>query len=128
MSVHAPTLAFMEPSPVTGMDALWTELPEQRRPFEIVLIAPREDRGEPLVPRALPPEVLGCWSADQVIVSAIVLAPGPTAALAAVEALAPELTRAAGAAVTVRAADPRADPSIFSAGDAATGSSRVIGG
>jgi hypothetical protein len=60
MSVYAPTLAVMDLSPVVGMDALWTDLPEQRQPFEIALIVPREDRGEPLVPRALPTEVLGC--------------------------------------------------------------------
>jgi hypothetical protein len=128
MSVPAPTLTFMDPPTVVGMDALWAELPEQRRPYEIVLVAPREDTGEPLVPRALPPEVLGCWSADQVIVSAIVPASGPTAAIAAVEALVPELTRAAGTAVTVRAADARGMASVVSEGDAATGSPRVIGG
>jgi hypothetical protein len=88
------------------MDALWPELPEQRRPFEVVVTAPREDRDEPPVPRALPPQVLGCWSADQVTVSATVLASHPSAAVAAVEALVPELTCAAGVAVTVRAAGP----------------------
>jgi hypothetical protein len=110
------------------MDALWPDLPEQRSLFEIVLIVPREDKGEPLVPRALPPEVLGCWSADRVIVSATVLASDPARAVAAVEALVPELTRAAGAAVTVRVADARGRAPVVSEGDAATGSTRVIGG
>jgi hypothetical protein len=105
MSAHAPTLTFMEPLPVAGLAVLWGELPGHRRPFEVVLIVPREDENEPLVPRVLPPEVLGCWSADQVIVSAAVLASGPTGAIAAVESLVPELTRSAGASVTVRAAD-----------------------
>jgi hypothetical protein len=121
-------MTFMDNSPVAGMGALWTELPEQRRPFEIVLVVPREDKGEPLVPRTLPPEVLGCWSAHQVIVSAIVLASGPTAAIAAVEALIPDLTRAAGAAVKVRAADARGKTAPFPARDATTGSSPIIGG
>ena len=58
---------------------------------------------------ALPPEVLGCWSADQVIVSARVLAPRPAAAVAVAEALVPELTRAAGG-VAVRATDASARP------------------
>jgi hypothetical protein len=73
------------------MDTLWPELPSQRRPFEVMMTAPREDGGDPLVPRALPPEVLSCWSADQVIVSVTVLASRPSAAVAAVEALVPEL-------------------------------------
>ena len=87
------------------MDALWPGLPDHRRPFEVVVTAPRADGGEPLVPRALPPEVLGCWSADQVIVSAVVLASRADAAVATVTALIPELTCAAGAEVKVRAAD-----------------------
>jgi hypothetical protein len=45
--------------------------------------------------------VLGCWSADQVTVSATVLASRPATAVATVEALMPELTGAAGMAVTV---------------------------
>jgi hypothetical protein len=91
MSVHAPTVTFMDPSPTVNMHALWPELPGQRRPFEVVVSVPREDGGEPLVPRLMPPEVLSCWSADQVIVSATVLASRPAAAVAAVEALVPEL-------------------------------------
>jgi hypothetical protein len=119
MSVRALTVAYMDSSPVVSIEALWPELPEQRRPFEVMLTAPREDRDEPLVPRALPPEVLGCWSADQVTVSATVLAPRPSAAVAAVEALVPELAGAAGVDVTVRAAEKApAGP----AADAATGS------
>jgi hypothetical protein len=66
----------MDPSPIVSMDALWPELPGQRRPFEVVVTVPREDGGEPLVPHAMPPEVLSCWSADQVIVSATVLRSG----------------------------------------------------
>jgi hypothetical protein len=47
------------------------------------------------VPRALPPEVLGCWSADKVIASATVLTSRPSAAVAAVETLVPEVTSTA---------------------------------
>jgi hypothetical protein len=39
----------MDPSPIVSMDALWPELPGQRRPFEVVVTVPREDGGEPLV-------------------------------------------------------------------------------
>jgi hypothetical protein len=46
------------------MDALWPEVAGQPRSFEIVVTVAR-DGGEPLVPQTLPPEVLGCWSADQ---------------------------------------------------------------
>ena len=67
------------------------------------MTVPRGDGGEPLVPRVLPPEVLGCWSADQVTASVTVLASRPSGAVAAVEALVPELARSAGAVVTVRA-------------------------
>jgi hypothetical protein len=56
------------------------------------------------VPRALPPEVLGCWSPTQVVASVTVLAARPSSAVAAAEVLIPELTRAAGAVVTVNAA------------------------
>ena len=56
------------------------------------------------MPRVLPPEVLGCWSADQVVASVTVLAWRPSSAVAAVEALLPELARSADAVVTVRAA------------------------
>jgi len=77
--------------------------------------------GEPLVPRALPPEVLGCWSAAEVIVSVTVLTSRPSAAVAAVEALVPEVTRAEGAAVTVRAAYAGGKAPGVSQADAATG-------
>jgi hypothetical protein len=93
--------------PIAGShmrDALWPELAGQRRAFEVVVTVPRGDGGEPLVPRALPPEVLGCWSADQVAASVAVLAARPSGAVAAAEALVPELTWSAGAVVTVRAA------------------------
>jgi hypothetical protein len=86
------------------MDALWTGLAEQRRPFEVVVTVGREDGGEPVVPRELPPEVLGCWSATQVVASVTVLAAQPSSAAAAGEELIPELARAAGAVVTVKAA------------------------
>jgi hypothetical protein len=89
---------------VVSMDALWPELAGQRRVFEVVVTVPREDGGEPLVPRALPPGVLGCWSADQVVASVSVLGSRPSRAVTAVEALVPELAQAAGAVVTVRAA------------------------
>lgn len=102
MSVLAPTVTFMDPLHIVSMDALWPELPGQCRPYEVVLTVPREDGGEPLVPRALPTEVLCCWSADQVMVSVTVLASRPAAAVAAVEALVPELTCAPGAVVAIR--------------------------
>jgi hypothetical protein len=57
-----------------------------------------------------------------------VLAAGPTAAVAAVDALVPELTRAVGAALTVRATDARGKAPVVPEEDAATGSPRVIGG
>ena len=104
MSVHPLTVAVVDTPLVVSMDALWPEMAGQRRAFEVVVAVPREDGGEPLVPRALPPEVLGCWSADQVVASVTVLCSGPSRAIAAVEALMPELARAAGAVVTVRGA------------------------
>ena len=96
------TVATIYTAPVVTMEALWPELPEQCRPYNVLLTVPREDKGEPLVPRELPSEVLGCWSADTVTVSATVLASRPSRAVAAVEALVPELAEATGAAVTVR--------------------------
>jgi hypothetical protein len=48
--------------------------------------------------------VIGCWSADQVVVSVTVLASRPSGALAVSEVLVPELAGAAGAEVTIRAA------------------------
>ena len=85
------------------MEAPWPELAGQPRPFEVVVTVPRTDGGEPLVPYALPAAVLGCWSADRVIASVTVLAPGPSGAVAAAEVLMPELTRASRAALTVHA-------------------------
>jgi hypothetical protein len=64
----------MESVPVLNMDVLWPELAEQRGAFEVVVMVLREDGGEPFVPRTLPPEVVGCWSADQVVASMRVLA------------------------------------------------------
>ena len=92
----------MDTLPVVGIDALWPHLPEQRRPYEVVVTVPREDGGEPLVPRSLPAVVFGCWSATQVAASVTVLASRPSMAVAAAEALVPELAQAAGAAVTVK--------------------------
>jgi hypothetical protein len=86
----------MDPLPVVSMDALWPDLAEQRRPFEVVVTVSREDGGGPLVPRALPPEVLGCWSASQVVASVTVLTSRPSLAVAAAEALVPELPRPQG--------------------------------
>ena len=47
------------------------------QPFEVVLVVPRKDGGEPLVPRDLPAEVLACWFVDRVVVSATVTAARP---------------------------------------------------
>lgn len=77
-------------------------MPGQCHSYEVLLTVPREDKGEPLVPRELPPEVLGCWSADTVTVSATVAASRPSRAVAAVEALVPELAEAAGASAPGR--------------------------
>ena len=46
MSVHPLTVAVMDTTPVLSMDALWPDLAEQRRPFEVVVTVPREDSGE----------------------------------------------------------------------------------
>ena len=94
-----------------SVDALWPELVEQRRAFEVLMTVPREDGGEPFVPHALPRGVLGCRSADQVVASVTVLASRPSGAAAAAEALAPELARSAGAVVTVRTAETATLPS-----------------
>jgi hypothetical protein len=89
---------------VVTMDALWPDMPEQRRPYEVILTVPREDGGEALVPRTLPAVVLGCWSATQVVASVTVLAARPSTAVAAAEALVPDLAQATGVIVTVKAA------------------------
>jgi hypothetical protein len=70
---------------------------DHRHRGAVVVTVPREDRGEPLVPYALPPQVLACWSADQVIMSATAAAEWPSGAVEAVEALIPELAGALGA-------------------------------
>lgn len=44
--------AVMDSVPVVNIDVLWPELAEQRRAFEVVVTMPRQDGGEPLVPRA----------------------------------------------------------------------------
>jgi hypothetical protein len=91
LSAPRPSVAAMDSPPCA-----------RRRLFEVLVTVTREDGGEPLVPRPLPEDVLGCWSAGELTVSARVLALRPSRAVAAVEALVPELARAAGAAVTVR--------------------------
>jgi hypothetical protein len=75
---------------------MWPDMPEQRRPYEVMLTLPREDGGEALVPRTLPAVVLGCWSATQVVASVTVLAARPSVAVAAAEALIPDLAHASG--------------------------------
>jgi hypothetical protein len=82
-----------EPLVVT-MDALWPDMPGQRRPHEVVVT----------VPRSLPAVVLGCWSTTLVTAPVTVMAARPSLAGAAAGALMPELARAAGALVTVKAA------------------------
>jgi hypothetical protein len=91
---------------VVTMDALWPDMPEQRRPYEVVLTVAREDGGEPVVPRALPAVVLGCWSATQVVASVTVMAARPSMAVATAEALVPDLAQAVGVIVTVKAVPP----------------------
>lgn len=54
------------------------------------------------MPRSLRAVVFGCWSATQVVASVTVLASRPSMAVAAAEALVPELAQAAGAVVTVK--------------------------
>jgi hypothetical protein len=82
------------------MERLWPEQAGEQCPYKVVTTVPREDGGEPLVPYDLPPEVLACWSADQVTVSATMTASGPSRAVAALDALAPELAGASRASVT----------------------------
>jgi len=101
MLVSPVTVIHMDSSVVLGAGAPRPEF-VGRRLFEVVVTAPREDSGEPLVPRALPPEVLGCWAADRVSASVAMLTARASSAVAAAEALMPELAGAAGALVTVR--------------------------
>jgi hypothetical protein len=102
MSVRPLTVTVMD-TPVVSMEALWPDLPEERRTFEVVVTVAREDGGELPAPRALPPEVRGGWSAGQITVKATVRASSASRAVAVIEALVPELTRAVGATMTVRA-------------------------
>jgi hypothetical protein len=104
MSLPAPSVSIMDLPPVVSMTALWPELEDQQRPFEVVVTVPRADGGEPLVPCPLPPEVLGCWSAESVVMSVTVMATRKSAAVAAVEVLVPELAGAAEAEVRVKPA------------------------
>lgn len=90
-------------SPTVHLDILFPEIREQKRAYEVVVTVPRADGGEPLVPCTLPAEVLGCWSADQVVVSVTVMASTMSAAVAAVEVLVPDVAGAPRAEVTVRA-------------------------
>jgi hypothetical protein len=100
----------MDTAPVVRLDALWPELAEVRRPYEVVLTVPREDDGTPLTPTVLPEGVTGVWSAASVIVSVTVLASGPASAVAAAEVLVPDLARAPGAEVRVRQSGPHPIP------------------
>jgi hypothetical protein len=93
----------MDSPPVVSMEALWPELPDEHRRFEVVVTVAREDGGEIPAPRALPPEVRGWWSAGHATVKATVMASSASRAVAVMEALVPELTRAAGATVTAHA-------------------------
>lgn len=88
---------------VVRLNALFPEIIDEEREFAVTLTAPRPDDGEPLVPAVLPKGVLGCWSAESVIVSVNVMASRASGAVAAVEALLPDLARAAGASFEVRA-------------------------
>lgn len=72
------------------------ETSEQTRPFEIVMTVPREDSGQPFVSRPLPPGVSGAWSAKSVTISATLTAASASLAVAAIEALVPDLARAEG--------------------------------
>jgi hypothetical protein len=92
----------MEHPPAVTMEAVRPELASQWRLFEVVMTVPRSDGGEPLVPFTLSAGVLTCWSADEIIVSATVLAGRPSTALAAAEALMPELPEAAKVLITVQ--------------------------
>ena len=93
------------------MDALWPELAEHRHPFEVVMTCRARTVESPSCRTHLPRGVLGCWSADQVAASVKVLASRPSGAVAAAEALVPELAWSAGAVVTVRAAETATLPS-----------------
>ena len=99
----------MDAVPVVSMTALWPDLPEARRLYEVVISVPRDDEGGPLVPFSLPDGVVGCWSAGSATVSLTVRAARPSAAVAAAEVLAPDLANSGRAEVTVRPAggDPR---------------------
>jgi copper amine oxidase-like protein len=76
-------------------------------------------RRDALVPCSLPDGVVGCWSAGSATVSLTVRAARPSAAVAAAEVLAPDLTNSGRAEVTVRPAgrDPWS-PGAMTAGPA----------
>lgn len=93
----------MDATPVLRLNALFPEILDEDREFAVTLTSPRADDGEPLVPTVLPKGVLGCWSAGSVIVSVTVMASRASGAVAAVEALLPDLAGAAGASFEVRA-------------------------
>jgi hypothetical protein len=95
---------------VVRLDALWPELAELRRPYEVVLTVPREDSSGPMTPTVLPEGVMGVWSAASVVVSVTVLASRPSAAVAVAEVLVPGLARAPGAEMTVRPSGSHAVP------------------
>jgi hypothetical protein len=101
MSVSPVNVIYMDSSIVLGVGAPRPD-PAGRHLIEVVVTAPREDGGEPLVLRVLPPEVLGCWAADRVSASVAVLTARASSAVPTAEALLSELSGAAGAVVTVR--------------------------
>lgn len=94
----------MDASPVLRLTALFPEIPEDDREFEVTLTALRADGGLPLVPTVLPKGVIGCWSAESAVASVTVMASRASLAVAAVEALLPDLAGVAGAKFEVRAA------------------------
>lgn len=92
----------MDATPVLRLNALFPEILEEDREFQVTLTAPRADGGLPLVPAVLPGGVIACWSAESAVVSATVMASRASIAVAAVEALLPDLAGAAGARFEVR--------------------------
>ena len=92
------------------METQWPEQAGEQCPYKVVTTVPREDGGEPLVPYDLPPEVLACWSADQVTVSATMTASGPSRAVAALDAVAPGASWRQRARRLLTAAPPSAFP------------------
>jgi hypothetical protein len=80
-----------------------SEMTAQGRQFEVVMTVPRLGGSVPLMPRELPDGVFGAWGAVTVTISATVTAAGAGQAVAAVEAIVPDLARADGITVQVHA-------------------------